>query len=118
MSVSTHVTFHQLDHSDGIEAAIREHADRLEHLGERIERCDVVIERPHRSQREGLPFHVRIHLHVPGNDVIIDRDPGLNEAHTDPYVAIHDAFHAARRRLEDHIRTRRGEVKAHSLPPT
>jgi len=31
----------------------------------------------------------------------------------DPYVALHHAFDAARRRLDDHVRLRRGDVKAH-----
>jgi cold shock CspA family protein len=32
-------------------------------------------------------------------------------------VAIRDAFHAARRRLQDYLRIERGDIKAHEGPP-
>ncbi len=33
------------------------------------------------------------------------------------YVAIRDAFNAARRQLQDYVRSRRGEIKVHDVPP-
>lgn len=38
-----------------------------------------------------------------------------DHAHEDPFVALRDAFRAARRRLEDYERKRR-DVKRHSEP--
>ena len=37
--------------------------------------------------------------------------------HKDMYVTIHDAFKAARRRLEDYVRRLRGDVKIHGRVP-
>jgi cold shock CspA family protein len=48
--------------------------------------------------------------------VFVGRSRPLNRAHEDVYVAILDAFNAAGRQLEDHIRRLRGDVKAHSAP--
>lgn len=50
---------------------------------------------------------------VPGGDIIIRRDPAEKHAHEDVFVAVRDAFHAARRRLQDQVRRRRGDVKHH-----
>ena len=87
---------------------------RLEHAFERIERCAVVIEVPHRHQRQGNVFHVRVEVTVPDRTIAVSRDPGLDHAHEDVYVAIANAFRAARRQLQDHARIQRGDVKIHA----
>jgi ribosome-associated translation inhibitor RaiA len=110
------ITFRDVDHSEALEAWIREWADKLDRLSDRIERGEVVVELPHRRHRQGQQFRVRIHLAMPGEDVVIDRDPGPDEAHEDPYVAVRDSFRAARRQLEDRVRRLRGDVKAHDEP--
>jgi len=55
---------------------------------------------------------VRIDLTVPGDELVVDR-----QVDEDLYVAIRDAFHAARRRLEDHAHRQRGAVKVHEAAP-
>jgi len=40
-----------------------------------------------------------------------------DHAHEDVYVALRDAFKAARRQLQDSIRKKRGKVKQHEAPP-
>jgi cold shock CspA family protein len=76
-------------------------------------RCHVVVEAPHRRHRTGRRYHVRVRLTVPGEELVVSRDPGRDEPHEDVYVAIRDSFHAARRRLEDYVRRNlRRDVKA------
>ncbi|MBI4642020.1 MAG: HPF/RaiA family ribosome-associated protein, partial [Candidatus Tectomicrobia bacterium] len=58
------------------------------------------------------PYTVRIDLTVPGAELVVDR-----QEDADLYVAIRDAFHAARRRLEDYARRQRGTVKVHEAAP-
>ena len=41
----------------------------------------------------------------------MSREPGLNHAHEDIYVAVRDAFAAARRQLEDYTKSRLGKAK-------
>jgi cold shock CspA family protein len=38
----------------------------------------------------------------------------VNQAHEDVYVAVRDAFDAAKRQLEDYGRRQRGDIKAHT----
>ena len=49
---------------------------------------------------------------VPGGELMVKRE--LNK---DLYVAVRDAFQAARRRLEDFARQQRFDVKHHEGPP-
>lgn len=116
MTIPVQITFRGIDRSEALAAWVQEWADKLEHVHGRIERCDVVVEAPHQRHRQGAQYRVRIHVAVPGADVSIDRDPGPDEAHEDPYVAVRDSFHAARRRLEDVARRQRGDVKTRVEP--
>ena len=60
--------------------------------------------------RQGDLYQVRLQITVPGAaDVMIDRNPSADHAHEDPYVAIRDAFAAARRRLQDIRRRAQGQ---------
>jgi ribosome-associated translation inhibitor RaiA len=103
MQIPMKITFHGLNRSDSLEAWIREWAAKLDSVYPRIVRCDVAVEAPH--ARQGPQYHVRIDLTVPNGEIVVSRDPGPNEAHKDPYVAVRDSFRAARRQLEDHART-------------
>jgi ribosome-associated translation inhibitor RaiA len=116
MSLPLTITFRNLRSSPTVEAFIRRWASKLETAFDRIERCTVVIERPHLRHHQGQRYGVRVTLAVPGADINVSRDHALDGAHEDLYVAIRDAFRAARRQLEDHARRGRGEVKAHSAP--
>lgn len=110
------VTFRNIDTSEAVERKVRERAGELERFFDRIIACHVVIERP-RRRRQGDLYRVGIDLTVPGKRIAVRRSPGDDEAHRDVYVAVRDAFDAARRRLEDHARRMRGSVKAHDVPP-
>jgi ribosome-associated translation inhibitor RaiA len=99
MSFPLQITFHGIPHSDALEAWIHEWAGKLEHTHARIQRAEVVVELPHRHRRHGKAFRVRLTLHVPGGNIVVDHDPGVDAAHEDPYVAVRDSFAAARRQL-------------------
>jgi sigma 54 modulation/S30EA-like ribosomal protein len=91
--------------------------------------CRVVLETPHRHRRRGRPLHVRIELSLPGEDVVVNHEPALDTRarstarksderdgrRKDEQVAIHEAFDAARRRLEDVARRQRGDVKTRAV---
>lgn len=117
MQIPLQITFRDIPSSESMEADIREHADRLERVYDRITRCRVVVEAPHRRQHQGKLYHVRIDLTVPGGELIVNREPHEHRAHEDAYVAIRDAFTAATRQLEDYARRQRGDIKTHEGPP-
>jgi hypothetical protein len=114
MPLPVQINFRGLRRSAALTTHIRSWAERLARFHERLERCEVTVELPHRHQRQGRQFEVRIVLRVPGADLAVNHAPGVAEAHDDPFVAVRDAFLAARRRLEDHVRKIRGDVKTHA----
>jgi ribosomal subunit interface protein len=111
------ISFHKLQHSDAIEAKIRERAEKLDKFYEYIMGCRVVVEAPHKHHQHGNLYHVRIYVTVPSGELVANREPDEHHGYTDVYVAIRDAFDAMRRQLEDYARQRRGQTKVHEVPP-
>lgn len=108
------VCFDDLPDDEDVRAAALGQIARLESLSARITGCKVVISQPHRHHRDGRLVSVRVEVIVPGGEVVVSRDHHLDHAHEDVRVALRDAFRAARRRLEDHVRRRRGVEKHHA----
>ena len=102
------ITLRDMSPSNALEARIRRALQRLERLYSGIMGCRVVVEAPHHRQREGRQFVVRLDLAVPGDEIVVNRDH-----HEDLYVALRDAFDAARRQLDRRARRQRGQVKAY-----
>jgi len=101
MQIPVEITFKEIERSPAVEARIRELAAKLEHVYDRVVRCDVMVETPHRHHHKGRQFHVRVRLTVPGGEIVASHDPGPDGAHEDVYVALRDTFNAAKRQLED-----------------
>lgn len=116
MPLPLQITFRHMDSSPALEARIRARAEELERAFDRLLSCHVVVECRHPRRHQGNLFQVRVDLKLPGREIVVGYDPGANHAHEDPHVAVRDAFDAVRRRLEDHARTSRGEVKLHAVP--
>lgn len=100
----TDIKFLGMEPSAAVEHAVAEWMEKLTKTNPRITRAAVTIEQPHKSHHQGNTFKVRVEIAVPEHTVIADRDPGRDHAHEDVYVALADAFTAARRQL-DHYRT-------------
>lgn len=109
------IGFRNMDASPAVEAKIRERAHELEQFDDRIVSCRVVVEVPQRRHHGDL-YHVRIDLKVPGKEIVVKRGPSEHHAHEEIYVAVRDCFDSVRRQLEDHVRRRRADVKAHEEP--
>lgn len=116
MTVPLQVTFKDFPPSEAVEKRIRERADRLERFHKRITECRVVVAAPHRRHVKGKLYHLNIVILVPGGEVVVNNDSHDKHAHEDIYVAIRDAFSAAERQLEDHVRVKGGNVKVHETP--
>lgn len=95
MQTPLQITIRNLPHSDALETRIRESAAKLERLTPRITSFRVTVEESHRHQTQGRQFEVRIDLRVPGGTEIF-----ASHQDEDVYVAVRDAFDAARRQLE------------------
>jgi len=112
-----HITFRHMDPSPALEARIGELAERLDKFSAQIMHCHVIVEAPPKHQHQGGLFEVRIDLTVPDREIAIRRSHPIRHSHEDPYVALRDAFRAARRKLEDYERERRPPAKTHIGPP-
>jgi ribosomal subunit interface protein len=110
------IRFHQMNPSPAIEARIRKKAAELERFSDRITGCRVIVEKEHRHRHKGNLFRVRIEVDAPGKELAVTHTGPRDHAHEDVYVAIRDAFRAAVRQLEDHMRERGGKVKTHVVP--
>lgn len=103
------------------EDAVREEVGRLAENLERfypgIMNCRVAVEAPHRHRSHGRLFRANITLYLPHRNVVVSHEHPLDDRHEDIFVALHHAFDAARRKLEDYARLERGDVKDHDLLP-
>lgn len=113
MRTPVEITFRAMEPSPALTAAVHRWVERLEHDYDRIERCAVVVELPHRHHRQGNHFQVHVLLTVPERAIAVTRDPGEDPTHENAFTTLDDAFRAARRQLQDHARIVRGDVKAH-----
>ena len=93
-----------------VEEWIREEAAKLDEFYNRIMACRVVVELPSRHRKCGSLYHVRIDLTVPGEELVVKRQPSLHSTiqqtgepktakhlevqapHKEPRQAIDDAF--------------------------
>jgi len=112
MSIPAQISFRNFERTNAVEERIQEEVDKLEQYFDRITNCQVVVEARHRNQNKGKLYHIKVVLSVPGEDVVVTRDPKEARSHEDIYVAIRDAFEAVRRQLKKHVRmTRQRPVK-------
>ena len=107
MTIPLQIQFQNMDASPAVEAAIEERARKLEKFADDIVSSRVTVEAPHRHQKKGKVYRVVVDIRTPGEEVVASRDPGKHHAHEDVFVAVHDAFNAVRRQLQDRIRARR-----------
>ena len=103
MDLQLQITTKELAGSQALEEKIREKANKLAKVYDHIVRVHVVVDSPERRHHKGKLYNCRIHLHVPGDEIIVTHEPD-----PDPYVSVRDAFDAAKRQLQDHIDRKRG----------
>ena len=116
MVLPLEITFSRMEPSEALETRIRKLAARLDKFSTHIMRCHVVVEAPGHHSHQGGLFNVHIDITAPGEQIAIRRAHHEAHSHEDPYVALRDAFRAARRKLEEYERKRRHDVKTHVQP--
>jgi len=118
MQVPLEITFRGFPHSDAVETKIREKVSKLEQFCDHIISCKVAVESDHHNQHQGNLYRVRIDLAVPQKHILVSRDHHDKQSHEDLYVALRDAFDAAKRQLEEYVKINRGEVKNRTPTPS
>ena len=105
-----HIIFKGMDPSEAGRVEVRAWLDRLGPLTTPMIAGQVVIEAIDEGRRDDRRYHVRMELTMPEGVVTIGPDHPSNGAHEDVYVAIRNAFRAARRQLEISAQARPPEV--------
>ena len=112
MQLELHISARNLKLAPADERTIREAAAKLDGLDPRLTGCRVIVSTPHRRGHTGRKYEVEIELLAPGAQLVIRRQSDENLL-----TAIQSSFAAARRRLQDRARRRRGQVKTLAAMP-
>ena len=117
MDIPLELSFHNMDSSDALKAAVREHVNKLEQFHDHVIGCRVVIEMPHKSQKAtSNPPDVHVVVRIPGKEIVVSRElkhDGHKKAATDAYAVLEEAFLVAQQQLKDYRRISHGDVKTH-----
>jgi len=111
------IRHHHVKPSEALTRLIERRAKALERYFARITGCEVTVEGPEKHHHKGKHFRVRIEVSVPGERLVVGRDPAKTRQHEDLYAAVQGAFREARRQLLDHARRIDGRVKVHGSRP-
>lgn len=106
MQIPLQITVRDMAHSPALDEHIRGKAAKLEQYFSPIISCHVLAEAPHKHQHQGRHYTVRLDIGLPGKTILVNHDHDQ-----DIYVAVREAFAAARRQLEDYAQIRRGELR-------
>ncbi|HWF63629.1 MAG TPA: HPF/RaiA family ribosome-associated protein [Rhizomicrobium sp.] len=115
MDIPLELSFHNMQPSDALKAAVQKHVRKLDSLKSHLIGCRVVIEMPHKNHRTGqnLP-DVHIVMRVPGKELVVSREmahAGNKKTPTDAYAVLDNAFAVAQSQLKEHRRIVQGDVK-------
>jgi cold shock CspA family protein len=114
MRVPLEIAFKGIEHTDEIEALIREEADKLERVCNYMMSCRVAVENRQQHQEVGNPYRVRIDMTVPpGHELVVRREPSKGNMHDPLEIVIKHAFTSAARQLRKLVELQRGTVKSH-----
>ncbi|HEX3756332.1 MAG TPA: HPF/RaiA family ribosome-associated protein [Rhizomicrobium sp.] len=122
MDIPLELSFHNMEPSDALKAAVEGHVAKLEQLHDHVIGCRVAIEMPHKSHRLGSNApDVRLVVRVPGREIVVSRElahSGNKKTATDAYSVLDNAFATALKQLKDYRRQIQGETKPKDVPLT
>ncbi len=118
MQVPLEITFKNMEHSDPVEAVVRERVDKLGRYFRHIISCRVALEVTNRTpNQDARNYRVSIDISVPGEELVVSREPTIYSEFTDIYVTIRDAFNAADRQLQSYSGRLREPRKPRDMVP-
>lgn len=102
MQTPLRISFREMQSTRALESRIRDHLMRLERFHPPILHCHVIIDASAPHTTKVAAVEITIDLKVPGCEISVRRAP--SPAQDDLYIALRDAFDAAKRLLRDHVR--------------
>ena len=122
MIPSTQVRFRNMTAIPDVRETIEARIQKLESVCKPILSCRVMVEAPANHHRKGDPFHVRIDATLTDGRIVVKHSESMYAGKRDSdttsqrnclMLAVRGAFGAARRKLQEHARLRRSDVKTH-----
>ena len=96
MKKPVQIKFLGMKQSAALEADVRSRIDKLELFCPEFISCSATLELVHKHQQQGVPYAVRLDVTVPGHELTVSR-----VCHEDLHVALHTAFDAMKRQIEE-----------------
>jgi ribosome-associated translation inhibitor RaiA len=101
MNTPLEIHFHGIEKSEAVETRVREKVSKLARHFERMTRCRVVLEAPHRSPQRPKVYQVKIEIGMPGRrPIVVSHDREGSHAGEELPLVIRDAFDAALRKVD------------------
>ncbi len=110
------IEFDGLSPSLAVEEKVKGCVAHLEKVCPHVVSCRVVVELQNHKHRKGNQFRVRVEVGLPGEHLVVNREPREKNGQNDVFVAVRDAFSAVERQALEHMRRIRSEVKVHEDP--
>jgi ribosome-associated translation inhibitor RaiA len=111
MSLPLEIHYEDISRSTWVDDYIRERAEKLERLSEKLISCRVVVERAQHSSHTGNPFRARVEVAVPPKkELVADHEGRVDDPSTQLRPIIRKAFEAVEKQLSKHqAKLRRGK---------
>ena len=101
MDTPLEIHFHGIEKSAAVEERVREKVAKLAKHFDRLTRCRVVLEAPHRSPQKAKVYQIKIELGMPGRrPIVVSHEREGSHANEELGLAIRDAFEAALRKVD------------------
>jgi ribosomal subunit interface protein len=118
MQIPAEIAFHNIESSESIEEAIRDHIARLERIYDRMTTCRVRVDQRNQNASHSIPPVVHIEISVPGSgDIVVAHEAGhLQRKFQAPDLrnAINEAFRVAELRLAKYKDKLTDRTEAHT----
>ena len=109
MQLPLQITFRDMVPLPSLEPEVRRRVDKLAQWTSDVMSCHVAIEAAGNRHRQGHEYTVKVCVRVPDAEIAATTHHHDQDIHR----AVHGAFDAVARQLEDYARQRRGQVKQH-----
>jgi len=110
MKLPLQITFRDVVPLPSLEPDIQRRADKLDQWTPDVMSCHVVVAATGNRHRQGHEYSVKVSVRVPDAEIAAT----THHDDLDIHRAVHGAFDAVGRQLEDYARQRRGQVKNHA----
>ena len=107
MQTPLQLTFRSMHPSDALAAHLRQRAEKLEHLFDRIVSCHVVVKLAGHHHRHGDRYDFSINVGLPGHELVVTHAPPEGHDADSVFATADEAFGEAERQLEDWVKRQR-----------